>query len=66
MAGRAGVSLHNIAGAMGHSDAKTTQRYAHHVPDSLREAPQRVAELLTRATLLGKRGGPEGSKGRKD
>ena len=34
---RRGVDLYKISKLLGHKDIKTTQRYAHHCPDSLRD-----------------------------
>jgi integrase len=38
-----GVSLHQIGGWLGHSDAKTTELYAHHHPDFM-DAARRAAD----------------------
>jgi hypothetical protein len=43
-----GVPMHQIAGYLGHSVARTTELYAHHHPDYMREA-KAALERRTRA-----------------
>ncbi len=45
---QAGVDLYKIAKLLGHRDITTTQRYAHHYPESLRSS----VEILDSATIL--------------
>lgn len=45
---QAGVDLHQIAGWLGHTNARTTELYAHHSPDYFGEA-QRAMERRRRA-----------------
>ena len=44
-----GLSLPLIGGLLGHSQAATTQRYAHLAPSPLHEASESVAALLAAA-----------------
>lgn len=45
---QAGVDLYKISKLLGHRDITTTQRYAHHYPESLRSS----VEVLDSATIL--------------
>lgn len=42
----AGVSMHQIAGMLGHSHLRTTERYAKHRPDYLQQAAETLDELF--------------------
>jgi integrase len=44
----AGVSMHEIAGMLGHSTTATTQRYAHHRPEYLEEAADAIDAALAK------------------
>ena len=48
-----GLSLPLIGALLGHTQAATTQRYAHLLDDPLRAATERVGELVTRAGKAG-------------
>lgn len=45
-----GLSLPTIGGLLGHTQAATTQRYAHLADDALREATGRVHDAISKAT----------------
>jgi len=42
---QAGEDLYRIAKLLGHRDVKTTQRYAHHYPESLRGSVEVLDDL---------------------
>jgi integrase len=48
-----GVSLHIVGRLLGHTQAQTTMRYAHLADDPLREATNRVGEIVSRAQRRG-------------
>jgi site-specific recombinase XerD len=50
----AGVDLHTVGKQLGHSQAKTTARYAHLSVETQRQAAQRFGELLKDAVNHGK------------
>ncbi len=52
-----GVDLYKIAKLLGHSDIKTTQRYAHHCPESLRDGVE-ILESDYNLTTVGKKVSP--------
>jgi len=49
---QSGVDLYKICKLLGHKDIKTTQRYAHHCPDSLRDGVE-VLETDCNMTAVG-------------
>ena len=53
---QSGVDLYKISKLLGHKDIKTTQRYAHHCPDSLRDGVE-VLETDCNMTAVEKRVG---------
>jgi integrase len=57
-----GLSLPLIGRLLGHTQARTTQRYAHLADDPLREATDKIGKVITGAGQGGKvvrlRGGP--------
>ncbi|MEE9604294.1 MAG: site-specific integrase, partial [Candidatus Scalindua sp.] len=52
---QAGVDLYKISKLLGHEDINTTQRYAHHCPDSLRDGVE-VLESDYVLTTVGENG----------
>lgn len=50
LAGAKAPSLHAVAGAMGHTALKTTQRYAHHVPSTVQNVVDLVGATITELT----------------
>jgi integrase len=42
---RKGIDLYKVAKLLGHSDVSTTQRYAHHYPESLRDGVEILDSL---------------------
>ncbi len=51
---QAGFDLYKTSKLMGHQDIKTTQRYAHHCPDSLRDGVE-ILEVDYNLTTMGKK-----------
>ncbi len=51
---QAGVDLYKISKLLGHKDIKTTQRYAHHCPDSLRDGVE-ILEVDYNLTTMDER-----------
>jgi len=49
-----GLSLPIIGALLGHTQATTTQRYAHLIDDTLRQATERVGALVTGAAASAK------------
>ena len=49
-----GIDLYKISKLLGHKDIKTTQRYAHHCPDSLRDGVE-ILETDYNLTTVGKK-----------
>jgi site-specific recombinase XerD len=43
-----GVSLHIVGGMLGHTQAQTTQRYAHIADGAMRDAADRIGRLIAR------------------
>lgn len=46
LAAEGGVPLHNVGGTLGHTDGKSTARYAHHTSRAMREAPEAVGKAI--------------------
>ena len=51
---QSGVDLYKISKLLGHKDIKTTQRYAHHCPDSLRDGVEILEADYVLATVAKK------------
>jgi len=51
---QSGVDLYKISKLLGHKDIKTTQRYAHHCPESLRDGVE-VLEVDCNMTAVAKK-----------
>jgi site-specific recombinase XerD len=51
---QSGVDLYKISKLLGHKDIKTTQRYAHHCPDSLRDGVEILEANYVLATVANK------------
>jgi Site-specific recombinase XerD len=49
---QSGVDLYKISKLLGHKDIKTTQRYAHHCPDSLRDGVDILEADYVSTTIL--------------
>jgi integrase len=49
-----GASLPIIGALLGHTQAQTTQRYAHLLDDPLRQATNRIGAIVTKAKKAGK------------
>ncbi len=51
---QSGYELYKISSLLGHKDIKTTQRYAHHCPDSLRDGVE-MLEVDCKMTAVGRK-----------
>ena len=48
-----GIDIYKIARLLGHKDISTTQRYAHHYPESLRDGVEVLDHLSENQGALG-------------
>ncbi len=45
---QSGIDLYKVSKLLGHRDIKTTQRYAHHYPESLRDGGESLNDFYSK------------------